>query len=738
MLLRIGFEQHKEDAMNEKIANFVKFYKGISTYGPARAQNEAYRDSYNISFDENDFATQVYVPVPIEDTLWDEVDELFLGKIITLCGPAGSGKSSVSLMVKRRLEANPRNFVIFVDMRLENSAKYYDDKANTINESAFRELILSRFRSVFHVDIKNKTGRSRWDELMYFILSPEEEYRTLHEAQIFNVFSADIVRISLLYKAQVPDLNIEFKDWFYENLNTKEISALQLSVFEKLDVSHYVSFARFKNTYDKFIIWLDNIDSFPNNQQLLISSFLQNLQRSILNSSNIVISVREENIYRIGAFNDYGNLPFPSRVTFEDAYENDDVEEYDALNIPVATRETLEAITRRKIDFGVKKYRDCVEKKERGESLGSSASGIVFSHDSRLTSEEAEVLIDFSARLSKSFDGEKVIYLSNNSIRDYLQIHAGFLQAVFGPGDNKCNGLSEAAIPDWKITTEFLSWLHRINAPFRLEPFNVFKEVGKFRTEDGDNEIGCFLPYLLLTTVWNECLRLKDNHSPGNNPHLADIINVVSKSFSFKRTDVLHAIFSLYVGNTGRNHFITFRDKKRLESPDELENLDTTVRITLRGKAIIGSVISSYGYLSNCIESSEVAKGKLTAESILVNKVKELSEVHLKSLEEIRTKFSENDVDWFNSYLAKYGLPLDPRFVRNSNVGFDVERSEHKRAFYLQTLYMSLSSYFYFRRKLVEKEKIDSFASQFSHCVKELRAGREPETFKLSEGKTDE
>ena len=86
--------------MNEKIENFIKFYKGISTYGPARAQNEFSRDSYNIRFSEKDFADYVYVAVPIENRLWDKVNELFLGQIITLCGPAGSGKSSVSIWLR--------------------------------------------------------------------------------------------------------------------------------------------------------------------------------------------------------------------------------------------------------------------------------------------------------------------------------------------------------------------------------------------------------------------------------------------------------------------------------------------------------------------------------------------------------------------------------------------------------------------------------------------------------------
>jgi hypothetical protein len=715
--------------MNEKIENFIKFYKGVSTYGPARAQSEFYRDSYTIPFDENDFANQVYVPVQMEQDLWKEVNELFLGKIITLCGPAGSGKSSVSIIVKRKLEENKKNLVIFVDMRLENAAKYYDDKENTINESAIRELILSKFRNIFYVEIENTAGPSLWEELLYFILSPEKTYRALHESQIFNVFSADVMKVGFLYRGQVPERNVPFRKWFFENLNSKELNELQLSVFEKLDVSHYVSFTRHKKLYNKIIIWLDNIDSFSNNQQLLISSFLQNLQRSILNSCNIVISVREENIYRIGEFKDYLNEPFPSRVTFEDPGENALVEEYDALNFSVIKREKLEEITRRKIDFGALKYKECVDREKSGEKLNAEASGIIFSDDYRLTDEEFDAILNFSARANKCFDSEKVIYLSNNSIRDYLRIHAGFLRTVFSEKESRYTKLIAEETQDWKVTTEFLSWLHKINEPFRLDTFNVFKEIGKFKTENGNNDIACFLPYLVLTTIWNECLKLKNNYSPENNPYLSNIIELITESFQFKRSDVLHAVFSLYGGNTGRNHFITFRQKKKLDKAEELETLDTTVRITLRGKAVIGSVITSFGYLRTCIDEADIRETRVDVETILVQKIKAISRIHLESLQNIRNNTPETNNNWLDDYLVKYGLPMDPLFVRTYYVGFDIGKIEYKRSLYLQTLCVSLSNYFYYRKKITQKTDIDSVSTKFSEFLGKLREGEEFETF---------
>ena len=610
-------------------------------------------------------------------------------------------------------------------MRLAHSAKVFDNSQNTIDESVFRDLILSKFRYEFRLKIEKARQNSLSDELLYFILSPEEELWKVKGNQNFSSILSLIQQIARLYRNQVPNLDIGFKEWFFQNLSTKELANFENEAEEKLDIHHYISFIRHRKLYDKLIIWIDNLDSFSNDQQLLISNFLQNIQRSLLNTCNIVISVREENIYRIGEFKDYLNEPFISSVTFEDPSE----EEHDAVNFSVIKKETLQTLTGKKIEFAYSKYKQYVEKKESGEEPGFEAPGIEFSNDYILTTDEINGILTFSEKLVRCFNLEKVIYLSNNSIRDYLRIHAGFLEAIFSEKSVFYKKLIEEDANDWRITTEFLGWLYKINEAYRLDIFNVLKEINRNDIRIENKEILCFLPYIILTKIWNECLILRKNDSPKNNPNLNNIINDIIETFSFEEDEVLKTIYDLYSNVRGRSNFISFRKKTKIEKPEQLKDLNTTVRITLRGKTVIGHVINSFGYLRQCCEEIETDVKTSNYESILIKNIKSISQIHLQSLQTLRKqKYNGND-NWVETYLAKYGIPIDPNFVRNQNVGKPISNIEHYRALYLQTVFVSLSNYFYYRRSITLKNEVDFIKDRFFKFLTELGEGKEFEIF---------
>lgn len=293
---------------------FLELYKKISAYGPSRLQEESMAEKFFIQFTERDFFEKLYITTELEDQLYSEVDSLNNGNIIALCGPAGSGKSTVSLKVKNDIESQIRTKLIFLDLRIEASAKLFDNISN-IDEEQIRKLLLSQFDKDYPILLQDSKNSERV-QLYYYLLSPEIEIQKFKNSQIFLPLQKLINKTARLYNTIAE--RVAFKEWFFENSKYPDLNNIFSELDELLDISHYVAFLKYQDKVDKIVIWLDNIDAFTNIQQSQIVDILENLQRNILNSTKIVIAVREENIYRIGKFTDNFNEPFLSKITFRD------------------------------------------------------------------------------------------------------------------------------------------------------------------------------------------------------------------------------------------------------------------------------------------------------------------------------------------------------------------------------------------------------------------------------------
>jgi len=661
------------------------------------------------------------LPVNLEKTTKEEIRSLTNGKALTkgnlvaLCGPSGSGKSTISVVVKREIEKEYKTKLLFIDLRNTEAQKYFDDTSE-FKEASARGIILDKFEKDFELNPDNPQSKIRV-QLLHFLLSNEKRIRARTQPAIFNVFASLRNRAALIYSRVSQNFD-SFEEWFLENAYIIELGDIIDDTNKLIDIGHYIAFLKYKNKYEDFIIWLDNIDAFPNVQQSQILSFLQNIQRNFMNSSTIVVSVREENIYRLGEYHDNFNEPFISKITFDDpdgGIEGSDC--YDSINVPVLKESELKQIIDNKLKFTRKKYKEAIEKlgkriksyqNELLELKDKNKANAIKDKIQKTTSEREEMNndliddIDFSEieRISYSimelFHNEKVIFLSNNSVKEFIRIHSAYLLYLFKKKNfDSSDYLNQS---DSARITEFLSWIHTVDAPFGLETLNVVEESGKY-LNDTKRKLACFLPYIIVTAIWNESIKLYGKPSPGNNPFLKTIVKQIKKDFGFKRSVIRQAVFDLYDQAGGKGNFITFRNKKLLEHPDDLDER-STVRVTYRGKVAIGHTINSYGYLKECISriENDLNDGGNIQDKVM-DKIVELSNQHLESLIELRESTYNNDADWWLEYNFRYGIPLDSRFVRDSEIGNPLPNCKYRRAIYLEAVFDSLTDYFHIPNK---------------------------------------
>jgi pantothenate kinase-related protein Tda10 len=88
----------------KNLIKFADFYKSASTFGTARVDDVESPNEEILNISTSDFLDKLYVSTPMEGFLEDKLRNDTLGKLIAVCGPSGSGKSSVSFKVKNNLK----------------------------------------------------------------------------------------------------------------------------------------------------------------------------------------------------------------------------------------------------------------------------------------------------------------------------------------------------------------------------------------------------------------------------------------------------------------------------------------------------------------------------------------------------------------------------------------------------------------------------------------------------------
>ena len=731
--------------MNNKYLFFSDFYKDFATYGIERTQNVLYKDKYLVSFSEKDFYDKLYVPVYLEEFGYEKIDSVTDGRLITICGPSGSGKSTVSKKILFTLNCNPRYKIIAVDIRIENSSKEFDDNETEISDSYVREMILNHFEAEFEL-LSDKENTKSVD-LYAFLLSPESSIKKYRRSQVFRKINKLSKKIYLNYAKYknntTSEKKLAFLDWFKENF-THQIDIIQ-ELEELIDIPHYIAYNKYKDEYDKLIIWLDNIDAFSNIQQSQIISILHNIQKSVLNSSQLVVSVREENIYvtENGNHKDNLNEPYISKVSFEDTLINKKFRTYDSINVPVMDFKQLDELVNKKLKFCYNKH----------NSLESKFNSKLFSHNEYTKTLQENNIAKFNIeresliiarkslekkvekykkyklkytsyieldKLSKNivgiFNQEKVIFIANNSIQEYLRIHSAFFYYIIEVYSVEMKSETFGSIPKSDLITLFYSWIYTVDESFGIEAFNVIEEIGNININKNEMQVGCFLPYLILTRIWNKSIKLNGKSSPMNNPIVSDIIDELTLDFDFTKKEVLDSLLQLHLYAGGKGNFIAFRAKNKVELSKDID-INSRVRVTYRGKVTLGHTINSFGYLNECTQRVRAEDDNPDDALLIFEKLSIICSTHLESLKLI--KKNSNKKNWYKQYLLKYGIPLDPSFVRdNKDIGEFIPNTRFKRALYLETVFDGLGRYFQIKNE--SREQLNKLSGEFRKELNEV------------------
>lgn len=729
--------------MDNKYLTFVTFYKEFATNGTARFKVVNPNPSFYNSFTEEDFYGNLYVHVNTESALQSKILESINGKLIVLCGPSGCGKSTVSRKTKNDLERNNKYKTIFYDARLDNSSKINDDNENIeLTEKYIREIILDELWRDIPNSIDNKINLERI-KLYYYILSCDKTESEHRKSQNYRVFTRLIDKCASLYLKN-KNSSGSFNEWFESELklNSKELEDIKMQVDELIDVSHLVEFSiNYLKKYESLAIWIDNIDSFTNDQQSQIISILHSIQINFLEYCKIVISVREENIYRIGKYTDSVNEPFPTLISFSDPIKRLDYSEgHSAINVPVMESEQLNELVSKRLNFFHKKtqqynneltiklnklpniqdstdlYRikqDKINVLEINDQRTQLRSLLQKASEYYLGESNFNKIKIFSSRITQMFKDEKVIYLANNSLKHYLQMHSSFLQHSinkFGEYLDRPENLS-----DTELTTEFLSWIHKVQEPFNVNTFNIISELSKNKLEH-TIETSCFIPYLILTRIWNRNIELIEQSTSNNYAFISEIANDFENDFNISINKFKFYLYTLYTYPNARGNFIAFRTKKVVENPEDIE-LNTTVRITYRGRATIGSIINSYGYLRECVLSLGHKDSDVNIDERLMRQLEYIADAHINSLKLIKNKI--NKPEWYLVYLNKYGIPLDPRYVRNSSIGENILNVKYNRSLYMTSVFDSLLRYFKWGGKI--RDELIRIQQQFEKKLNQIK-----------------
>lgn len=689
------------------------------------------------------FFNELYVETDLFSKTCAIIDEATsLTKLIALCGPSGSGKSTTSLKVMNYIESDYRIKPIYVNLRPVASSKDFD--TNEVNINKIRNLILAEFLKEFPASLGDELidVSDEFIDLIYFLVSPEGKIKNYKTCESFNKYNKFVTKFGLLYQRHKQE-GQNFEDFFRRYFFEKDCLDILLNIIEIIDVSDYIYYYCYKNKH-RVIIWLDNIDAFENIQQNEIISIIHTIQEPIDGLLQIVISVREENIYRVGKFSDDNQAPFISKVSFSNI-DNEELDiAYDSLNMPVMSSEQLQKLTEKKIRYTKKrlgyeiikltndinetktfisnptlrkKYKIYQSTEQLKETLIKSIQKLEELENYIVNDEEFNDILKVNNIVNIAFKNEKVIYLANNSLKEYQKMHSGFFIFLLSNSQYYLNNrINIDSFDVSHIATEFLTWIFNVNESYSLSLLNIIADSFELKVKNA--QVGCYLPYLVMTKIWNLNIKLKDNKSPYNNPTVERIVNIINSHFEYSKEDIINAIFDLQINNQGKGNFIVFRSKNFINVSSDID-LKTTVRLTYRGKTAISNTINSYGYLKKCVldlNDNSLSHSKIESEILRV--LTHLSEMHLNSLLFIRNNIYKNP-NWYQNYLLEYGIPLDSSYCRNSNIGLEIEgRNPNNRALFLSTVFYSLNRYSHISNKF--KKSLNFLENKFNNYLNRL------------------
>lgn len=673
--------------MHPEFSAFLRLHKKTCRVGPESALLDSQQDIQQrpLRVDSQQYLDELYVPRQVETLLQHRLRDT--SELICLVGPQGAGKTSLASRLVREFMGSSlhRVFITYLDIRTEEVMKACETGSREEFEDYLRDRIIGEYlRALF--PFKRGDHSQRLALLAYLLTAQDEVTRPSKIFFPYRELEEQIAR-KIMKHEQVEESikEITTEEWLSERyIKDPEVAKLVEAAEQLIDIHHLVYAARFVQNYDRQIIWIDNIDALPEALQPEAVHFARRFHNLITSYVATVVAVREENVFRFEDLNDENAPPYESRVLLEMPRDESNHTFYPLVDIPVLTKDQLREIIDKRLDFtqaiqrrAYERYEESVSdlreeagpgendtEKKAAELQLEAADYLEPISDARFTQ-----LKTLSSRLLKTLWSEGAVYISNNSIRDILLLHRDCLGYLLRSPNEDEEPPEALSYSDWYRATLFYTWIRVTGRTYTVEGFDIVSRTRDWHREESSS-LGCLLPYLLITTIWNCTLEGgRGRGAYGQIPRITDVMERL-EVLGFKEEEILRALHRQYFHNGRRGHCVEIRSRYLINNWRKIDP-NFFVYVTFRGKCLALRTGNSFGYTYECVRRLGVENveeppshpGKReTGEAAqeLLPHLCDVAEMHVRSLVRIRDSCDLGD-DWLPQYYRWFGLPqLDP------------------------------------------------------------------------------
>jgi|GEM_PF-4687443 len=724
------------------MSTFLRLYKKTCRSGPDGAllnpQLDLRQRPLRIGADQ--YLDELYLDREVESFL---ERKLRTGHELTcLIGPQGAGKTSLGHKLRRRFSSSllHKVHITFLDIRTEEVMKACETGSKREFESYLRGRIIDEYlRDLF--PLRRNADEERIKLWSYLLTSKVDHERPANLFFSFRELEEEVTReIMIFERGDETRQGVSVESWLKERyLKERRILEIIHRAEALIDIHHLVYAARFIKGYDRQIIWLDNIDALPENLQPDAVHFARRFHNIISSYVATVVAVREENVFRFEDLNDDNVPPFESRVLLDMPRDDRDHTYYPSIDVPVMRRDSLNGIIRKRLQFTrdiqhranqkylekLKTLEELPEEEERLkktkliEELDMEAED----YEHPISDQRFDHIRQLSDLLLETFWKERAIYIANNSIRDILMIHRDCLGYLLRSPDEDREPPESLSYNGWYRSTLFHTWIRSTGRTYTIELYDILERTEDWLAEERSS-LGCVLPYLVITAIWNHCLeREQGSGAHGRIPKIGDVVARL-EIIGFEREDILQEIYAMYLHNGRRGHLVEVRSRLLLDHWKKLED-HFHIYATYRGKCIALRAGNSFGYLYECVRRLRTAdrsgppkhpaiKRTGAAARELLAPLCDIAEMHLEALVRIRDS-GRLGKEWLTRYLKWFGLPQVSPYKRKIDVGLKI--GGFRRALQFQCL---ISGVLGAARMTGSAKTLRELENRFTSSVEEL------------------
>lgn len=665
-------------------STYLKFFEAYEEVSKLCPEDLRSREVINLDYgiNRNHFYEKLYVKRNIVEYVKAEILTSF-DELLFVVGPRGSGKSTVGRKITDDLE--DMNYIsIFMSVsRIDAEEKLSEKNRNRLVDWLLSDI--KKSLQLILVDVHE--DKLLKESLVEYLISNEitEQHRPQHIAKHYIEHRLKFETIRRFSKNEQKN---SWKEWLQNNYHNPEVGKLIDDIVINAHANHLYRGIEYSMKKNGMVVWIDNIDALEHDAQIALVDALLVARASIDSNVKFVIAAREENVLR------FENQIEPNNAVRKDNIyisEKDFVGDNKKIGFtfPVLGYEYFSAIVMNRLKFA-RSYQnylqDSLIKAEKGHDIGISKTVLTARCDrfvpalSEFDYKYVEVIIE---KVINSFKLEKIILLNNSDLRSLLKIFSEFLKYLFNNSGIE-KGVFDIYYYDQSfMNTVVLFWMARHEGRNSAEQrfFNVVNYV-KNEYQRKDKRLGCFLPFITLSTLWNLCLKKKNNFSGGDTfPKVKELVDKI-KEIGYEKSDIVECIVDLYHPRNGFTQFIALETLLLVNEEEQLRD-NIRVRITYKGKTLISSLCNSFGFLfamTDLTTNNGMAERKLKPD-FLKNYVREtfpalnwIGKVHLNSLLFIRNEQFAGEEDWLDLYYEDFGIPLERDYKRsekNSKKGYD-------------------------------------------------------------------